>query len=682
MKRKPNGSGRWGAYGDTSAHCPVTQIFNLPYRRFSIGRRSDGFGFRRALRRSDGQQVENLRYGRFKICVTGAVRGRPGWLFSLRGTGSCDTVLGFMCILRFRLSKSVLFLMGLLAVAPAGHGEATNPATWHFKQEFLPVLVQSVPRLLKSQDQATGRFGSGIWIPADQSAIYVLAAAWALKDTQNPYYHGPKLLAAIMRGGDVLAETQDKSGQWVFRKKDNSTWGMHFNPWVYSRWVRAYSLIRDAMPPERRAKWEKALELGFTGIEKHELSHVHNIPTHQAMGLYIAGQALKHPEWCARASAFLAQVAEQQDPNGFWSEHLGPVVNYNHVYVDALGTYYGLTHDTNVLAAVQRAARFHANFTYPDGSNIETVDERNPYSKRFGLPNVGFTFSAEGRGYLRQQWLRLEETQRLAGADTVASMLLYGEEGAMTPPPGLSRNATFVTADGSAAVIRKGSWCACLSAYAGPLSTSRWIEDRQNVVSLFHEKTGLILGGGNTKLQPLWSTFTVGDTSLLKHRPGDENPNFSPPAGLLHVPSKARLEGQGQELRLEYGETQCSVALDLSEQNRARLSYSALPNANSPVEAHLTFLPAFGKKWSTASGKGGRIGAKPFKLTAAEAGAWFEHNGWRVELPQDSSLRWPVLPHNPYRKDGGAEPGEGRIVLTVPFATNRQTQGVVVSVRE
>jgi len=30
---------------------------------------------------------------------------------------------------------------------------------------------------------------------------------------------------------------------------------------------------------------------------------------------------------------------------------------------------------------------------------------------------------------------------------------------------------------------------------------------------------GLILGGGNTKLQPAWSSFTLGDITILSHRP-------------------------------------------------------------------------------------------------------------------------------------------------------------------
>ena len=52
--------------------------------------------------------------------------------------------------------------------------------------------------------------------------------------------------------------------------------------------------------------------------------------------------------------------------------------------------------------------------------------------------------------------------------------------------------------------------------------TFEWTELAYQDVVSGNTTIGVFLGGGNTKLQPLWSTFTVGDVSLLKHKPGDE----------------------------------------------------------------------------------------------------------------------------------------------------------------
>ena len=125
-----------------------------------------------------------------------------------------------------------------------------------------------------------------------------------------PSHTQTALLEAIMDGGDALIEDQDARGMLVFRKKDGSTWGDIYMPWTYSRWVRAYGLIRDAMPPDRRARWEKALALGFDGISRTALHRVHNIPAHHAMALYHAGQLLDRPEWRRQATEFMAEVAQ------------------------------------------------------------------------------------------------------------------------------------------------------------------------------------------------------------------------------------------------------------------------------------------------------------------------------------------------------------------------------------
>ncbi|MBV9865624.1 MAG: hypothetical protein JO316_09760 [Abitibacteriaceae bacterium] len=563
---------------------------------------------------------------------------------------------------------TVFMLAGILMLSAVVPVSAAEPPVWNYKKDFLAALIKQVPRVLKSQDKATGRFGTGIWIVTDQNVIYPLAAAWSFQDPTNPYYHNPEVLAAIMAGGDALIDAQDANGKWVFRKKDNSTWGDIYMPWTYSRWIRAYSLIKDAMPPERRARWDKALTLGFNGISAHEFSHVQNIPAHHAMGLYEAGKVMNHPEWCAQAASFMQKVVAEQNKDGFWSENLGPVVNYNYVYVDAVGTYYAMSGDKAMLPALERSARFHANFTYPDGTCVETVDERNPYHDAVVMPNVGFSFSAEGRGYMQQQWQHKQNAHQEILADTLASFLLYGQEGPIAPTPAQLNHHQSVLGAADALAQREGPWFACLSAYHTPVPTNRWIQDRQNFVSLFHDRTGLILGGGNTKLQPLWSTFTYGDTNLLVHKEGDEQPNFLPPPGLLHVPSAARLDPTNLTLGLTYGPAQCSVHLDLIDPQQARLVYAVEHLPEAPVAAHLTFLPHLGQRWQTASGKSGTLGPQPLHLTAEEAGAWFEHNGWRVSLPPGSSLIWPVLPHNPYRKDGHAEPSEGRIVLVLPFS--------------
>ncbi len=593
-----------------------------------------------------------------------------------------------------RRSAMTRFLLTGLAAALA-LGRAVSADELRYKTDLLVRLARQTPNILKTYDPQSGRFGTGIWICGDQHAMYPLAVVYATPDPKSRYYRSPELLKVITKAGDLLIEKADPQGRWVFEKKDGSTWGMVWMPWTYSRWIRTFGLICDAMPAEARQRWTDALVRGYTGISRNELRSVHNIPAHHAMGLYAAGKVLDRPEWCQQAAQFLRRVAAAQSEGGYWAEGGGPVVRYNFVYIDALGTYYAMSGDKAVLPALEKAARFHRQFTYPTGQAVETIDGRNPLEMLFPsadsnrpLPeavaqgNVGFTFSPVGRAYLKHQWARAG-MDRL-DPDLMASLVLYGEEGPVEEPPPAEGRESSVLVEGGiprAATIRQGPWFLCLSAYTAPVVASRWIQDRQNLASVYHDATGVIFGGGNTKLQPAWSTFTAGDMGLLAHRSGDENPVFTPKGPLYHVPSQASLVTEPEPgLDLTYGPVRCRLRLRILGPNTLEYRLEAGEGGALPVAAHLTVVPRMGRKLTTGSGHVVTIGAKPVALDPQQVRGQVTYAGFRLHLPPAASLYWPALPHNPYRKDGRAEPAEGRIEIRLPFDAQHAAHLVTVEI--
>lgn len=566
----------------------------------------------------------------------------------------------------------------LLAASVRGRAEG---AELKYKERLLTELVRHVPQLLKSYDSKTGSLGTGLWTCSDQNLMYPCAVAYATPGAGNRYYKSRELLEVIVKAGDCLIANANAKGQWMFTKKDGSTWGMIWMPWTYSRWIRTYGLVAQDMPPERREAWKKALLLGYTGIASSQWRSIHNIPTHHAMGLYAAGKALDRPEWCEQASQFMMKVVGAQSELGYWSEGAGPVVAYNMVYVEALGTYYAMSGDRRVLSSLERAANYHYHLTYPDGRSVETLDQRNPYHGAIDLGNVGFTFTPIGRAHLARQWAK----QPSLGADLMASLLLHGQEGPVASMPAEARQDVFTFKEGDlnrAAVVRHGPWFVCLSAYTVPVENNRWHQDRQSFVSIFHEKVGLILGGGNTKLQPLWSNFTVGDVSLLQHRPGDINPAFLPPAGkLFHVPSAAALVVQPElGLDLTYGAGQCQVRLRPVDESTMVYHLATTGSLDMPVAAHLTLLPRLGKQLETGAGVKLTADSHPIHQSADQLRGSVAFAGYRLTLPATATLDWPCLPHNPYRKDGHAEPSEGRIVITIPLDSQHREYDVRITV--
>jgi hypothetical protein len=397
------------------------------------------------------------------------------------------------------------------------------------------------------------------------------------------------------------------------------------------------------------------------------------------MALYCAGVCFGRDDWKQQAQAFMAKVVAAQTPGGWWVEHNGPVVAYNFVYGEALGIYHAMSRDASVLEALRRAAVFHGAFVYPDGSIVETVDERNPYETGAAHGKVGFTFTPvernvglsftpEGRGFLLRQF-RLRNWA--VAADEAAAHLLYGETGPVAPLAADRDEQFTVVGDNEALVLRRKPWFVCLSAFICEQSTSRWIQDRQNFVSIFHDRTGLIVGGGNTKMQPFWSNFTVGDTSLLQHKPGDENPKFKPKPGLVHIPSAAKLRADktAPSLDLTCGGEDCRISVRPKDNKTLTLVCEASRKSDKPVEAHIVFLPHIGAVVTCASGKSAKLGDDVFEWTAADMGAWFEHGGARVSVPAGTRLAWPKKRHSPYTKDGRSELRDARLVLCLPFAS-------------
>jgi hypothetical protein len=196
----------------------------------------------------------------------------------------------------------------------------------------------------------------------------------------------------------------------------------------------------------------------------------------------------------------------------------------------------------------------------------------------------------------------------------------------------------------------------------------RWHQDRQNLVSIWHEKVGLVLGGGNTKLQPAWSNFTVGWMGLLRQQPGDTNPNFLPKGQLYHVPSDARLVREPHAgLDLTYGPETCRVRVQPRDERTLEYRVEASAGSGLPVLAHLTLLPRLGCTLETARGTSVTLKDSPLILMAADLGESLTYNGCRLCVPPRATLHWPALPHDPYRRDGQAAPDQGRIEIRIPL---------------
>ncbi len=427
------------------------------------------------------------------------------------------------------------------------------------KQLVLKVMADAVAKALPDFDERTGRFLSKPegppapgakpedlgWTITNQDIIYPLAVLYTIPGSD---FHGDRtILNMTLSAGDAIRDFQYPDGQVEFLKADGSRWGPIFMPWTNYAWVQAYGLLRDQIDETRRTRWEEGLILAHDGQAREIRDlQVHNIPCWKAMSCYRAGQIFSRSDWQKAGTTMTRAVVSAQQLGGYWAEHGGPSTFYNHVYVHGLGLYYKFTGDDHVLPALKAAIDFHQTFIYPDGTPVETVDGRFKYHDRImRMGWVGFSACPKGRRLVRHLAERLDSKRDLLGfqggaiASTV-QRLIEGEEAAIN----LDRVSFRETYQDLAVVYRDGPWFACLSGFTCPPVASRWGQDRQTFLSLWHNCFGLLLGGGNSKDQAEWSSF-VADGLLL--------------------PSKAELLSDGTGVALTYGNVRCLLRLWFEE---------------------------------------------------------------------------------------------------------------------
>ncbi len=528
------------------------------------------------------------------------------------------------------------------------------------------VTAKSADLRLEGFDESTGRFitepqgppapGAGPedlgWAVTNQDIIYPLALLYTTPGTQM---HGDaRILNAALRAGDAVRAAQDQQGRVEFIKTDGSRWGPTFMGWTNYAWLEAYLLLRGVMDDPRRSEWERGLLLAHQG-QAEELvdSRVHNIPCWKAASCMRAGQVFDRPQWCGVAEELIMKAVEAQHPDGYWPEHGGPTPLYNHIYVHALGLYYRFTGDDRVLKALERAAQFHQAFTYPDGVWVETIDGRVQYKGHvFNMGWVGFAVTATGRRLVRLLASKLGddiERQTFQGgalASTVAHLEEVAEE-----PIWLERDSFEETYSDWAVVMRHGGWFGCLSAYTCPPVPSRWGQDRQSFVSLWHQRVGLVIGGGNSQEQPDWSTFV---------------------AGGRYVPVGGAVLAGGDGVVLDYGSVTCRLTLALD----GDAAVLEAESRGGPAVHHLVVHTGVGDILRTGTGEEMVLGERRLHLDAGRLGGRLEWKGFALDVPDRAEFVWPTVPFNNYAIDGAAPRGSEKGLLRV-----RLDDGQAVRVR-
>lgn len=473
-------------------------------------------------------------------------------------------------------------------------------------------------------------------------AILAPAVLYAKQHPKNPRFHDPAMLSLAIKIGDLLASENEKG---KYEPRLDSDWDTYM-------WLEAYRLLERNLGEERRSRWRREIEKNVVLLvdetkERIDFPWYHSpfigtSPNHYAQWasiLHFAGRVFQNREWEKLGALVLRRFATvEQTPDGYWGEHnrSGPTTGYNHLTLTGLALYYEHSKDPEVLPALRRATDFHKHFTYPDGTPVEVINDRNRYWGVSAWGQFAFSNFTDGRryaaflaGFFRPDNLSMDSLGRLA------QDALYYHEGPTRPIPQDQRSYSAQMTI-PAGIRKTGPWVVSLS---GLISTqavnNQFYLDRQGNLSVFHEKLGLIITGANSKRQPELATFSE---KLLDR--------------VYCMPVSSRLQMSPQRDRLSLAYNTFFVDLHVPSPSGKELTWrfavtgKGTPSEDPKLTLQLCLKP--GEVLETAAGKQLTIGPERIELAASEIGGWIRHHGWTMTLDPTARLAWPMYPHNPY----------------------------------
>jgi hypothetical protein len=305
---------------------------------------------------------------------------------------------------------------------------------------------------------------------------------------------------------------------------------------------------------------------------------------------------------------------------------------YNTVSLKAVAAYALKGGDRRALEAVQRAAAYHLAASYPDGSCVETFDERNRYS---AAPATGLTWMlspfASTRGVAAFFGRGLMD--RPPDAKPAAISAMQVDSWRATPDeevvPAEHPTQAKVLLTIPALTVRRGPWFACLSGATTRLPSTHFHHDLQNHVSVWHDRLGVTVGGGNSLHDPRLSTFFFHGVYLA-----DEG-------------SVEAIAGGGR-LRLRYGLIRAVADLTFPDDLTARFDARAEGDLPEDAEFACCLYRLHGKPVTLADGVERTLGEYVFWAGFPDENRSFRAG--KVTVSADRPLRamWPCRPVNIY----------------------------------
>ena len=458
----------------------------------------------------------------------------------------------------------------------------------------------------------------------------------------SPIRNDERTWDTVLRMFDIVCDWQHEDGTWAwYLPATQKTHSLNY-VWSVFSWLRLFQDFGDHIDTPRRERIEHMLRLAMATrvdgtrqyLDTGDHPSSNNIFMNCTLELWLAGRAFGEAEWTALAAEALDKDIATQSPDGYWPDanvHRGPTTRYNTVSLKSAAAYAAISGSQAARQAVIRAADYHLRLSYPDGSAMETVDERNRYAPG-ALSSLVWCFAPfeETRSHAALFAEGLLEDPAKAALAKISAIEI--DAWAATPDVDV---APADLGDGSsalptipAAVARSGAWCACVSGATTQIPARHFHHELQNHLSIWHRDVGLLVGGGNSLHDPRFSTFRFHGAYL---------------AGVGEVEA----DGSRLGLTMKYGDIRAALAVSFADDATVHLDAKA--EGNLPPDSEFAFhLWGLHGKTVDLRTEEVRLGEWAFWYGLDPDAAGFPAGPVTVRSDRMIRAMWPCTPVNIY----------------------------------
>lgn len=367
-----------------------------------------------------------------------------------------------------------------------------------------------------------------------------------------------------------------------------------------------------------------------------------NLIFEDAANLHAVGRLFGNDDWRRAGASAKERALQRQDPEGFFPERerpdKGPSAKYHQFSLHTVTQILEEFPDDDIARQYARGMDWYLKFMYPTVHPIEICDERERYVRKHEFPGLAL-FSDGGRA----AWRRMLELGAELEPTALAEAFLFKAwmerknprflqilEENRTWNAGLPEFA-YRQANGKSAVATAKPWFMAGHAYlTGPIDPEgMWHRELQQHIALYHEKVGVLFGGGNSLAQPEFSTLRTERSHLCE--------------------AASVRDCDPRNLAVDLRNDGWSVIAHMRSIDAARAEITVTVNASGPAPAHVQ-LPIFcseqRRQLRVANRAVADFSAAPAAGECSEIIVACEGADVRIAATRPFTYRWPAIPVN------------------------------------